>query len=220
METGQINLFDNLGFILVKLSDSEIAPIKLEISKIESSFGSAQKHNESLAGNIKKEFLLKDSKDHIANLLQPLVSNYNRLNKNWISKVAAETGSFNPDKGLLLKETWVNFQKKHEFNPPHNHSGVLSFVIWIKIPFNMEEELRNSPGAESSSNMAGCFNFHYTNILGELVCCPIHADKSMENYIMMFPAKLNHSVSPFYTSNEFRISVSGNFVVDIQSSGS
>ena len=79
---------------------------------------------------------------------------------------------------------------------------------------NMEEELRNSPGAGSSSNMAGCFNFHYTNILGELVCCPIHADKSMENFIMMFPAKLNHSVSPFYTSNEFRISVSGNFVVD------
>ena len=79
---------------------------------------------------------------------------------------------------------------------------------------NMEEELRKSPGAGSSSNMAGCFNFHYTNILGELVCCPIHADKSMENFIMMFPAKLNHSVSPFYTSNEFRISVSGNFVVD------
>jgi hypothetical protein len=111
METGQINLFDNLGFTLVKLSDLEVAPIKSEISKIESNFSSAHKFNDNLAGNIKKEFLLRDSKDHIANLLQPLVSNYNRLNKNWVSKIAAETPYRYPEKGLVLREAWVNFQK-------------------------------------------------------------------------------------------------------------
>jgi hypothetical protein len=88
--------------------------------------------------------------------------------------------------------------------------------MWIKIPFLMEEELKNSPGAESNTNIPGCFNFHYTDILGDLMHCPIYADKKMENHLLMFPAKLNHSVSPFYTSDEYRISVAGNFVVDIQ----
>jgi hypothetical protein len=212
----QINTFSNLGFSLVKLTDDEIAPIKLEVKKIENSFEGATKHNQRLAGNIKKEFLLSESKEHISKLLLPLVAAYNSYNGNWVTKTVASTGKFHPVKKIALENVWVNFQKKYEFNPPHSHDGLLSFVIWIKIPFLMEEELKNSPGAESNTNIPGCFNFHYTDILGDLMHCPIYADKKMENHLLMFPAKLNHSVSPFYTSDEYRISVAGNFVVDIQ----
>ena len=33
-----------------------------------------------------------------------------------------------------LREMWVNYQKQHEFNPLHYHSGIYSFVVWMKIP--------------------------------------------------------------------------------------
>ena len=28
---------------------------------------------------------------------------------------------------------WVNIQKANEYNPPHNHAGHISFVIYLKI---------------------------------------------------------------------------------------
>ena len=33
-----------------------------------------------------------------------------------------------------LNNFWVNYQKQYEFNPLHDHSGIYSFVIFVKIP--------------------------------------------------------------------------------------
>ena len=38
----------------------------------------------------------------------------------------------------------------------------------------------------------------------------IDVDKSFEGKMLMFPAKLQHLVYPFYTSDKERITVSGN----------
>jgi hypothetical protein len=38
----------------------------------------------------------------------------------------------------------------------------------------------------------------------------MYVDKEWEGKIALFPAKLNHLVYPFYTSDEPRISISGN----------
>ena len=38
-------------------------------------------------------------------------------------------------------------------------------------------------------------------------------DKTWEGMMLMFPSKLHHSVYPFYTSDEKRISVSGNISI-------
>ena len=35
--------------------------------------------------------------------------------------------------GFELITTWVNRQKKNEFNPPHTHDGHLSFVLIQKF---------------------------------------------------------------------------------------
>ena len=34
----------------------------------------------------------------------------------------------------LLSALWINYQKANEFNPPHDHDGALSFVIYLGIP--------------------------------------------------------------------------------------
>ena len=46
--------------------------------------------------------------------------------------------------GLKLNGFWVNKQKPHEYNPYHDHGGVFSFVVWMKIPTFSAEQ--NSQG--------------------------------------------------------------------------
>ena len=113
-------------------------------------------------------------------------------------------------KQLRLTDLWANFQKKHEFNPVHTHTGILSFVIWIKIPYNLKDESQVFPVVSNSDPRTSKFTFHYNNILGQLRNYSLNIDKSFEGNIAMFPSHLNHSVNPFYTSDEYRISVAGN----------
>ena len=39
-----------------------------------------------------------------------------------------------------MNQIWVNYQYKTEFNPYHDHSGVYSFAIWLKIPYDSKEQ--------------------------------------------------------------------------------
>lgn len=108
---------------------------------------------------------------------------------------------------LRIIKFWINYQKKYEFNPLHFHAGDFSFVIWYKIPYIMEEEEKifNLDGEK----LNGCFSFHYelNNCVGS---SNLRVDKTWEKMICVFPANLQHSVMPFYTSDEYRITFSGN----------
>jgi hypothetical protein len=202
--------FPNVGVITAVFSDEELAPIKDEILEIQNNFNLAEKHNSKLVGNIRKEFKLSKSKEHINKLLEPYVWEFDK-EFGYLSSLSMLTS----DCLLTLESAWVNFQEKHEFNPSHNHSGILSFVIWIEIPYNISDEDTHSPGVESSNPLAGKFTFHYTNILGKICHQDINADQNMQNHFFLFPAELNHSVAPFYTSDKYRISVSGNYKFQI-----
>jgi hypothetical protein len=79
----------------------------------------------------------------------------------------------------------------------------------------MEEERLASPGAESNLNSAGMFSFLYSNTLGKISAQQIPVDKNMENNILIFPSNFYHMVYPFFTSDGYRISVSGNFHLKI-----
>ena len=194
------NYFPNLGYILSDVPSNLLEELKVLVTEKE-----LQKHNVELAGNIKKEFFLPKAvpifQDYILHLCKLYDDEFNYL------------GSIDPCTNavpFVLKSMWVNFQKKYEFNPMHVHSGIFSFVIWLQVPFYMKEEQDNSPGKESNSNVAGCFEFDYANILGGYSSHYLHVDKNWEGKICLFPSKLNHAVNPFYSSEEYRITVSGN----------
>ena len=105
---------------------------------------------------------------------------------------------------VRLDSLWVNFSKKHDYNPPHTHSGILSFVIFCKIPNKIF-----SVQADSNAQKAGYIVFQYgveTKLSG--VEYPI---KPYENLMFIFPADLSHYVPGFWVDEE-RITVSGNFV--------
>jgi hypothetical protein len=75
----------------------------------------------------------------------------------------------------------------------------------------MEEERKLSPGAESNDNLAGSFSFLYNDTTGKINPFTIPIDKNMENNVVFFPSNFFHTVYPFFSSNGYRISVSGNF---------
>lgn len=203
--------FNNLGFISCDLTVEEILPLKQEIEEIQNNFSYAKPYNRQLIGNLQKEFEIIKNKNHLQNILLPLIQKYEQTYR-YLDRMVI----LSENVPLVLKSVWVNFQSKTEFNPNHNHDGVFSFVIWIKVPYDIEKEKEFSPGYNSKNNLSGCFEFQYTSILGEIYSHYIHVDKSLENKVILFPSKLSHCVYPFYTSDEFRISVSGNFILEVK----
>ncbi len=111
---------------------------------------------------------------------------------------------------LELQRLWVNYQKKYEFNPLHHHTGLYSFVIWVKIPYDFRNEFELDLCKNSNNKCPGSFAFYYPNAIGELEENIIELDPSFEKQIVVFPSKVNHCVYPFYTSDDYRISISGN----------
>ena len=117
---------------------------------------------------------------------------------------------------LSLKMLWVNYQKKYEFNPVHNHTGLYSFVVWLKIPYSCREDEFQVKRGNPKEKYPGTFNFFFPNGVGDIEEDTIELDSSWEKTILVFPSTLKHCVYPFYTSDEYRISVSGNFYLDVQ----
>tara|TARA_Y200000002_G_scaffold364831_1_gene354167 strand:- start:641 stop:1204 length:564 start_codon:yes stop_codon:yes gene_type:complete len=111
-----------------------------------------------------------------------------------------------------LCDLWVNFQKKYEYNPSHTHTGQISFVLWMKIPYKQEDEkkLEIVPNNHATPCLNGSFEISYTDILGQLIRYSMLLDKKDEGTMLMFPSNTQHCVYPFYTSDEERISISGN----------
>jgi hypothetical protein len=107
-----------------------------------------------------------------------------------------------------LQQLWVNYQNKHDFNPTHIHSGAFSFVIWVKIPFDYKEEQKVYPSVNGCETAA--FYFSYISPLGGQDVHYINLDSDWEWSMVFFPARMYHGVNPFYTSDEQRISISGN----------
>ena len=112
----------------------------------------------------------------------------------------------NKDANIIFKKPWFNIQKKDQFIPNHTHDGILSYSIWIQLPFLKKNNEKNK--------FESCFEFHYQNILGATNSHLIPLDKSYEGKFVLFPSTLQHCVYPFFDNDEIRISVSGNICFD------
>jgi len=205
-----VNFPDNPGYLLAKLSDEQLAPIWAEVRKIQQDWR-AQPHNQMLVGNIRKEYVLSDCRDYTARMMAPYLQEYLTTFK--YDKILATMTASRP---LLIhpRDLWVNFQQKHEFNPPHDHSGVMSFVIWLQIPYYFEDESKAGPGRDSFYPVSGDFHLQWTNSLGAIRNHSLHIDKHKEGYLCMFPSVMMHSVFPFFSSDDYRITVAGNWRLD------
>lgn len=203
--------FQTPGYLKLKLPKEYFDRIKRKVK--ETVKNKNNKINNILAGNISNSFNLDDKKWFEESLITPCISIYNKA----FNKFSEE---FNPailnkDCKFYLDRLWVNFQKKNEFNPIHNHSGLYSFVIWVKIPYDCKKEYDVSFVKHSNSPSAGKFSFIYLSSLGRISAHAFELNKDYEGTMVFFPSQLQHVVYPFYSSNKERISISGNVMLDV-----
>ena len=111
---------------------------------------------------------------------------------------------------INLDSMWVNYQNKHEFNPLHKHSGVFSFVIWLKIPYEYEEQSKLPFLDGTLEKRPGNFEFQFLDGYGNIGNYQYNLGKECEGRMLFFPSKLMHLVHPFFETDETRISISGN----------
>ena len=162
----------------------------------------------TLVGNISKSFEIKDI-DNIFydNVCKECIYQFNQAFPDGV------TFSSYPNSHIhdtILNSLWVNYQYKHEFNPLHNHSGVFSFVIWLKVPTDWRDQYKLPHLKGASIPQASDFQIIYHDIHGGIKHYTYYMSDSSVGRMLFFPSTLNHLVYPFYESDEERVSISGN----------
>ena len=164
------------------------------------------KANDKLAGHLKTSYFYDgwptDFEEYLINKVK---------NDNTLMNEAKKLKLLNDNTFLGLDALWINKQKKHEFNPIHTHHGIFSFIIPLQIPYDLNEEDRNVFGGIKSDISTSRLTFiksENDTVMYELV----NMDQSYIGKLLMFSAKLKHMVYPFYTSDEYRITVAGNII--------
>jgi len=152
-----------------------------------------------LAGQIKKEIGYSDkSREKIIPYLSPYLGVYDECFQRYQNK------KFERKPEYVLSALWCNYQLQYEFNPPHDHDGKLSFVIYLAIPDELKKENELFKGKSAGP---GGIQFMYGEGIRDCITYMSYFPKEGDMFI--FPAWLKHWVMPFH-SDCVRMSVSGN----------
>ena len=163
-------------------------------------------YRQTLAGHLDKENeYSQNDRNWFINSTSNIFKSYiHELSKHSLTELAGRP----PVTGVNLHSLWINYMKKNEFNPIHDHAGDISFVIYIKVPNIIKEENKSFVGVGCGP---GCISFYYgeksSHYRTQYHFVPNDGD------MFLFPASLRHMVPPF-KSDTTRISVSGNLSFD------
>lgn len=178
----------NFGLIKVKLPESLFNELKYECK-------TCFDNNEFISGltsdGVAKHYSFKDS----TNLKSFALNTANAYFTEYSEAITWQIRSNDLDESNLIPwEPWINLQNKNQWIPPHNHSGLLAYTIWMDIP---------SPSI---------FEIIYNTISGETMKRKLYLSEKDIGYMLMFPSKLIHCVYP-YNEELTRISISGNLAL-------
>ena len=190
-----ISIF-NWGPCVVKLK------IKDEFKKLllDEAKNNTLDYRNKLAGILDHETGYNDkSKAKILPMLSSYLGVYDQAYQRYVNKPYEKMPEY------VLSALWINHQKPNEFNPPHDHDGALSFVIYLDIPEALKKEHAEYKGKSCGP---GGIQFIYGNGPRDAITYMSFMPEEGDMYI--FPAWLKHWVAP-YKSDCTRISVSGNF---------
>jgi hypothetical protein len=212
--TLKYNSISSLGYVTCNVPSDVMSVIRNEVQEIkENNFITGVPSNRSLVGAIEHEYNMFKSVSLLNKFFSYIVPEYWKLNnKPELATVQFKIDTHSKSSNAL----WVNYQKKYEFNPLHHHTGALSFIIYIKIPYNIEEE-KTQPHIVKQDNPMGPGIIFATpsidrDLNDSLNITQIPLDSQWENKMILFPSWMDHQAAPFYTSDDYRISVAGNLV--------
>ena len=198
----------NLGWLEVDLSKDEVDHLWKCVN--DSREKNLDSFKEGLAGNLSQAYLLNDLDDYFYNnTLKGLMKVY----KDSFTDMCDLFPMLKEDKlehEPRLERLWVNYMKKHDFNPVHDHTGIYSFVVWLKVPVDFEDQNKDNI---TNTPVKSSFQFIYSDILGMSHQFTYYLGKGSEGGMLFFPSQLPHQVYPFYNCEEDRISISGNLIM-------
>ena len=166
-----------------------------------------------LAGNISMSCWVEDKDNWFyENVLKEMMEY--EWYKDWLNYYNVHVAKTFPHPTFELIEMWVNYQKQHEFNPPHTHhkGQGYSFVIFMKIPTHWKEQHALPQSVLSTSPSASDFLFSVGVGRAQVNTINIKLSPEDEGRMLFFPAWLQHQVLPFYGTEEQRITLSGNII--------
>ena len=179
--------------------------IKLKIQEdfkkilIQEALKNEEDFSSRLAGQIKRETGYNEKqREKIIPYLSPYLGVYDEAYQRY------RMDKFEKKPEYVLSALWANFQRQYEFNPPHDHDGKLSFVIYLSIPEKLKEENKAYKGKSCGP---GGIQFMYGD--GTRDCITYISHFPEEGDMFIFPAWLKHWVMPYH-SDCVRVSVSGN----------
>jgi hypothetical protein len=182
-------MLPNTGLLMKQLPEEIFSDIKHQVSlpNLEPMISGMS------SVGVPKHYYLNDSKplrDYITNAFSDFFKEYA-----YALDFKLRSDGVEPNAKVWALEPWINYQKKNEWIPAHDHSGIMSYSLWVNIP---EDNV---------------FEIIYSTISGETIKHAIPVTRQSEGMIILFPSKLIHTVHPFYTSEETRISISGNIIL-------
>jgi hypothetical protein len=159
-----------------------------------------------LVATIKKELNFRtEDIDFFANQTSNLFNTYLKFNyQSWLRHNEGSNLGKPKVKKLTTRGLWINYMKKHDFNPIHEHFGDLSFILFCDIPEKLKIENENNI---TKSAGPGSISFLYGDGMAGYICNQSFLPEKGDFFI--FPAKLQHYVHPF-ESDVTRISIAGN----------
>ena len=164
-------------------------------------------NNHNLAGEIKDEwqidipllqnvgfqpFLVKLIREYIR--LVRIQSRPNDTNLECSDEDFIEGNFFFQEEQWKIDSAWFNVQKDDEYNPTHSHNGILSGVLYLKIPKYLPPR--------KNENTDGVITFvGNTSSSDGLFTIPQFSVSPKVGDIFIFPSTLRHQVYPFRTEN-------------------
>ena len=114
---------------------------------------------------------------------------------------------------LEFNRFWCRITKPDHYQSLHDHNGVLSFVIWLKIPTDWREEQIINGEQNFEHPEASDFILTYTNTVGKIKKLNFKMDSTMEKNMILYPSDMSHMVLPYYQTNDYRISIAGDISI-------
>ena len=190
---------------LGKINESILVELQ---SRIEEVRGDKEKDvGEKLAGRIVQQYDISDacSKSVYNEITGHLKHKYDELEA--VTGLDYQSGiDWNK---VWIDSLWVNIQKAGEYNPPHIHDGMYSFVIYTKNDMTRDEAINNQFDVQKNQTMAGHLELKFSE--QNFANFSHYSHWPEVGDIIMFPSWLQHFVHSFYKEDAERISVAGNF---------